>query len=298
LLLFGLFGGMQGVIFNTLMAKVIPVSKRGRLTGLRNFLAGISAAVVAYLGGEWLLGQNPDAAGYGYTFLIAFVLTSIGLGSLLFMREPEPPLVRPRQSLWATVGELPGLMGADPAFARYVLARALATCGRMAMPFYIVYASTQMDITGQKLAVLTIGFTLAGTISNLLWGAIADRSGFRRVFLLSIALWLLATTALAITSALWMLLLVFVGVGAAAQGFQHSSMNLTLEFGRREDVPQRIAVANTTSELAGAIAPVAGGLLAASFGYGTMFTVAMALLLCGGLLVVLYVPEPRFAAAH
>ena len=94
-----------------------------------------------------------------------------------------------------------------------------------------------------------------------------------------------------------MLLLVFVGVGAAAQGFQHSSMNLTLEFGRREDLPQRIAVANSTSELAGAIAPVAGGLLAASFGYGTMFSVAMALLLCGGLLVVLYVPEPRYATA-
>ena len=46
---FGLFQGMQGVIFNFLMAKVIPVSKRGRLTGMRNFLAGIISAMVAWL---------------------------------------------------------------------------------------------------------------------------------------------------------------------------------------------------------------------------------------------------------
>ena len=51
LTLLGLFQGMQGVIFNFLMSKVIPVKKRGRLTGLRNFLAGITSAAVAWLGG-------------------------------------------------------------------------------------------------------------------------------------------------------------------------------------------------------------------------------------------------------
>ena len=49
LMLFGLLEGMQGVIFNYLMSKVIPVKKRGRLTGFRNFLAGTTAAVVAYI---------------------------------------------------------------------------------------------------------------------------------------------------------------------------------------------------------------------------------------------------------
>jgi MFS family permease len=47
LTLLGLFQGMQGVVFNFLMSKVIPVKKRGRLTGLRNFLAGITSAAVA-----------------------------------------------------------------------------------------------------------------------------------------------------------------------------------------------------------------------------------------------------------
>ena len=67
---FGLFQGMQGVIFNFLMAKVIPVSKRGRLTGMRNFLAGIISALVAWLSGQYLIGDTPTAAGYSYTFLL------------------------------------------------------------------------------------------------------------------------------------------------------------------------------------------------------------------------------------
>ena len=79
LTLLGAFQGMQGVIFNFLMSKVIPVSKRGRLTGLRNFLAGITSAIVAWLGGTYLIGENPTAAGYSWTFLVAFVLTTIGL---------------------------------------------------------------------------------------------------------------------------------------------------------------------------------------------------------------------------
>ena len=64
LMLLGLLQGMQGVIFNVLMSKVIPVSKRGQLTGLRNLLAGITSAVVAWLGGTYLIGDDPTAAGY------------------------------------------------------------------------------------------------------------------------------------------------------------------------------------------------------------------------------------------
>ncbi|MEM6707702.1 MAG: MFS transporter [Pseudomonadota bacterium] len=296
LFFFGMFAGMQGVIFNFLMSKVIPVSKRGRLTGLRNFLAGVTAAGVALLGGNLLLGSEPTAAGYGGIFLVAFVLTSIGLLSLLWMREPEPPIVRDRQSLTETFRSLPALLRDDPAFSRYSLARALATSGRMAMPFYIVYADAQGSLSGGEIGLLTIGFTLAGTFSNLFWGALADRSGFRRVFLLSIGLWIGATLMLGFVTGIAGMLLVFIGVGAATQGFQHSGLNLTLEFGRREDLPQRIAIANSTSEFSGALAPLAGGLLATAFGYGTMFTVAMALLLVGGLLVLLFVPEPRNAA--
>jgi MFS family permease len=294
LTLFGLFQGMQGVIFNYLMAKVIPVSKRGRLTGLRNFLAGITSALVAVVAGAVLLGDDPGVRGYSLTFLLAFVLTTCGLLSLAFMKEPAPPSVRPRAGLWERLSDIPALLRADPAFTRYFLARSLATMGRMAMPFYILYAGASMELTGSNLAILTVAFTLAGTVSNLLWGSLADRRGFRLVFLISVGVWVFSTLLLLVSAGLLMTAVVFVGIGAAVQGFQHASMNLTLEFGHRDDLPVRIAIANSASELAGTLGPLLGGAIAASFGYPMLFVTSVAFLLAGGLMVAWLVPEPRY----
>ena len=293
LLFFGLFQGMQGVIFNFLMSKVIPVSKRGRLTGLRNFLAGVTSAGVAWLGGHYFLGDDPTAVGYSWVFLLAFVLTSVGLALLLFIREPEPPTVQRKQNLLARLHDLPQLLRDDPAFTRYFLARSLATMGRMAMPFYILYAGQSLGLTGQLLGMVTFAFTLAGTVSNLVWGSIADRTGFRLVFLLSIAMWVIATLLLIFSSGVVLTVVVFIGIGAAVQGFQNSSQNLTLEFGSRDDLPVRIAIANTASEIAGTIGPLLGGLLAAYFGYLSVFMCSICFLVIGGAVVRFYVPEPR-----
>ena len=293
LTMLGLFQGMQGVIFNFLMSKVIPVKKRGRLTGLRNFLAGITSAAVAWLGGHYLLGDVPTAQGYSMTFLLAFVLTSIGLLILLWVREPEPPTVKVKQGLWQRLGEVPALLRNDTAFTRYFLARSLATMGRMAMPFYILFAGQTIGLTGQTLGVITFAFTIAGTVSNLAWGAMADRRGFRGTFLLSISLWVLSTLVLLIADSFWATVLVFIGIGVAVQGFQNSAMNLTLEFGDRDNLPMRIAIANTASEVAGTIGPLLGGLLAAAFGFEAVFAVSIAFLVVGGIVVRIYVPEPR-----
>jgi MFS family permease len=295
--LFGLFQGMQGVIFNYLMSKVIPVSKRGRLTGLRNFLAGITSAAVAAIAGAVFLGADPDAAGYSYTFVLAFVLTMCGLMILAFTREPVPPTLRTRSSLRQRLADIPALLRSDAAFTRYFLARSLATAGRMALPFYILHAGATMALTGTNLGILTVAFTVAGTVSNLVWGSLADRYGFRLVFLLSIALWVVATLLLVTSSGLIMTAVVFAGIGAAVQGFQNSSMNLTLEFGHRDDLPMRIAIANSASEFAGALGPLLGGVIAAAFGYPVLFLVSVAFLVAGGVLVVLMVPEPRHRAA-
>jgi MFS family permease len=293
ILAFGLFMGIQGVVFNFLMSKVIPVSKRGRLTGLRNFLAGLTSAAVAWLGGTFFIGETPTVEGYSYTFIMAFVLTSIGLAMLVVIREPEPPTVRAPTALGSRLKQIPGLLREDPAFARYVGARGLATMGRMAAPFYILFAGTSLGLTGQTLGILTAAFTLSGTFSNLAWGALADRHGFRLAFLGAIGIWVASTAALMVSSGLLLTVLVFIGIGAAFQGFQAASMNLTLEFGHRDELPMRIALANTASEFAGTLGPLLGGALATALGYDAVFYASMAFLIAGGGLVLRFVPEPR-----
>src|SRR5690606_20932657 len=241
--LFGFFLGMQGVVFNFLLSKVIPVEGRGRLLGLRNALAGVSAGGVALLGGRRVEAAAPGN-GYGATFLAAFALTSAGLAFLAFVREPETPRVRHPSGVRERLRDLPALLRADPAFTRYFVARALGNMGRMSVPFYVVYASTRTAIGGRQLRVPTLAAVAAQSVTNLLWGWLADRGGFRRVFLLAQATWIGSALLLLATTDPRVLVLVMVGLGAGLGGFLMASQNLVLEFGGRRDLPLRIAVAN------------------------------------------------------
>lgn len=294
LLLFGFSMGMQGVVFSFLMSKVIPVERRGFLMGLRNALGGLTASGVAYLGGKYLVEPNLLGNGYATTFLLAFVLTSLGLAMLLMVREPEPPRVREAKGVGDRLKELPALLRSDRGFTLYFLARALATMGRMAIPFYFVYADRALGgNTPENLAILTPCFLLAQSVINLPWGWMADRTGFRLVFLASIGLWAASAVLLMLSSGMLGFAVAFFGIGAAFGGFMMSAQNMVLEFGQREDLPLRIAVANSSSELIGAIGPLLGAAILLAFPHEVLFSTAIAFQVLGGLLVVLYVEEPR-----
>jgi MFS family permease len=293
LALFGFFLGIQGVVFNVLVSKVIPLRLRGRLMGLRNALAGLTAAIVAAFAGSVLIEGNFWGNGFASTFLLSFGLTSVGLLMLLFVREPDSPQVRERSELPQRLRELPALLRSDPGFTRYFLARALATMGRMAVPFYVLFAAERLTFSGRDIGLLTAAFVLTQSIGNLFWGALADRRGFRVVFLLSLGLWMLAVMALIGTGSLAPLLAVFAAIGAGLGGFQLSVQNLVLEFGSRRNLPMRIAVANSASELVAAFGAVLGGILSSLFSYVPVFVIALGFQFAALLLVAFLVDEPR-----
>jgi MFS family permease len=108
----GLFGGPQRVAFQLLMAKVIPIDRRGRLQAWRNVTGGAIAAALSYFAGRWFIEQEVWGNGYATTFLLAFALTSLGLTALrLLLREPIPPTLRTQSSTADRIREFPGCCG-------------------------------------------------------------------------------------------------------------------------------------------------------------------------------------------
>jgi len=294
--LFGFFMGMQGVIFNFLVSKVIPVDRRGILQGLRTSLSGVTAAVVGSYGGV-LVDRNALGNGYAATFLIAFVLTALGLAMLAFMREPETPSVRDPSPLRERLAELPHLLRSDRHFTRYFLARALGTLGRSAVPFYVLLAGQRVALTGRELGQLTAAFVLAQSVSNLGWGWLADRRGFRASFLAALAAWIGAGFLLLHAHSLAALTVGFVGLGAGLGGFMQSGQNLVLEFGSRANLPMRIAVANSASELMNVVGPLLGGLLAAAISYPAAIWAAIVFKALAFGITAFWVEEPRHRRA-
>lgn len=291
--LFGTFLGVQGVAFNFLVAKVIPVERRGVLMGLRNALSGLTAAVVAIYAGRVLVEHDVLGNGYAATFLLAFVLTSCGLVMIAFVREPDSPRVRAVSRVSDRLRDLPELLRSDREFTRYFLARALAVMGRMAVPFYWIYAQSRIELSGSRLGELTAAFVLAQSVGNLIWGAAADRRGFRVVFLAALGLWMLSALLLLRTTTYPGLMLVFAGLGAGLGGFQMSAQSLVLEFGSRHNLPLRIAVANSASELVAAFGAVAGGVLAMTVSLEAVFGVAVVSQAIALGIVVTSVRDPR-----
>ena len=291
--LFGLFNGVQSVIFQLLMAKVIPLRLRGRLTGFRNFAAGLTASGVAYIGGKYFVEAHALGNGYATTFLAAFALTSIGLTMLMLVREPDSPEVRPRTSFLLRLREIPDILREDRELSRFVIASGLAALGTLAVPFYVLYAGKAIGLSGTTLGALSTAFLLSQTGANLVWGSLADRIGNRIVFLASVGLWALSTMVLMGMHSLWPLVAAFAGLGAGQAGFQNSTQNMILEFGAREDLAMRIAILNTATSSMMAVGPLLGGLIADSSSFVAVFSISTLMLSAAFALVLFAVGEPR-----
>jgi MFS family permease len=305
LFLLGLFSGPQQVAFQLLLAKVIPISRRGVLQAVRNVTGGAIAAGLAWFAGHTIIQHNLFGNGYGTTFLLAFVLTSLGLTALrLLMREPEPPTTRAKSRLLDRVSEFPELFAQDRGFMFFMIAQTLATTARVAAPFYILFAGHSMALDGKNIGLVSLAFLGADTVTNLGWGLAGDRFGFRLTFIVSVITWIAATGLLMAAPAMGahhvgldvrtLILFAFFGLGAAQSGFLMSSQTMVLEFGARDDIAMRLALTSTAQGLMSFIGPLAGGVIAATLGFEVVFGASISFLFVALVILLTLVEEPRF----
>lgn len=310
LFLLGLFSGAQQVAFQLLLAKVIPITRRGRLQALRNVTGGAIAAGLAWAAGRYLIQRNVFHNGYGVTFALAFILTSAGLTALqVLMREPIPPTVRAKSRIGARIREFPALFRDDPGYMWFMIAQTLATAGRVAAPFYILFAGHSMKLDGRNLGLVSLAFLGADTVTNLGWGLTGDKLGFRFTFALALGVWIGGTILLMLAPGLHALggleigakgfiFIAFFLLGASQSGFLMSSQTMVLEFGSREDIPMRLALTATAQGAMNTIGPLLGGLVAATLGYQTLFGASVALLAISLVVLLTRVEEPRWRNAR
>ena len=293
LFLLGFFQGQQRVAFQMLLSKVIPIERRGRLQAYRNVAGAGIAALLSYFAGVWFIEQEVLGNGYATTFLLCFVLTSFGLYVLYrYVREPEPPTVRPKMPIRERFRELPDLLS-DRDYRWFLIAQIFAVAARVSMPFYILYAADVMDLSGAAIGLLTVAFLGADTIANLLWGHLGDRFGYRLTMILALLLWLGALGLLLGASGPVPIFIAFFGIGASMSGYMMSATTIVLEFGSREDLPMRLALSTSAETTMAAIGPLLGGVIATAFGYVPLFWLSGGLLIAALAVLTLLVREPR-----
>lgn len=289
----GFFSGAQRVAFQMLMAKVIPIRRRGRLQGIRNLAGGTIAAGLAWFAGHVLIEHRVLGNGYASTFFLAFVLTSIGLVALrLLLREPDAPATRTALPWRARIREFPVLLE-NQDFRYFLIAQAFATAGRVGLPFWTIYVGDRLGLDGALIGGLSLAFLGADTLSNLAWGQLGDRAGFRVVYLAALAATLGGIGLLVVGTGPVPLYAAFAMLGIGSSGWQMASATMVLEFGEHEDIPMRLGFATTVEGAVAAVGPLLAGVSVALFGYTPLLIATAAALALAALVMLYRVREPR-----
>jgi MFS family permease len=282
--------GIVAIPWQELMAKIIPVARRGRFFGTANFVGqslGILGSAVALA----LLGWLP----YPYNFAASFSVGAVGIGiSWLFcIQTKESPnvLAPPAEGQYA--GRLVDILKRDANFRAYLLCRWLWYLGSMAAGFMAVYAVQHFHLTDATAAIYTGILYAAGVAGYAFWGPLGDRLGNKRTMVASSALWPLALLAALLSNASWGFYLVFALIGFGNAGSVIADLNIAMEFGPEAERPTYIGLTRTTTGPALLIAPLLGGWIAQQWSYPVLFCVSLGLATVGLVLLAWGVKDPR-----
>jgi len=288
-------GGLASPAWRGMLAKVIPVTRRGRMFGLSSALGGLLGVGGATLSRQ-VLSRYPYPTSFGICFLLCFASHVISYICVMLNREPpreSPTAAQTTADYWR---RLPSILRENPNLARYLAARALTILGGMAATFYVIYGRKYFGISDEFAATLTIVALASQTVSTPLMGILADRRGNKLLVELGgffAALGVLV--ALLMPSALW-LYGVFMFVNLANAAFMISGMSMPMEFGPPEELPTITALISTVLAIPILLAPILGGWLADAADYRTLFVAALALLVAGLALMRWGVRDPRHEA--
>ncbi len=279
-----------------MIAKIIPVSNRGRFFGLSNLtgqLLGVGGSAVAVA----ILANVAYPYNYALSFGVGAVWLWISYGFITLTREPARPAATHTQRIDRAYGRrLMSILQRDVNFRTYLVSRWLSYFGGMATGFIAVYAVEQFHLPDSVAAVYT-GILYAASVAGYgLGGAAGDRWGHRRVMQAAGATWiaaLIVTLLVATTQATGLLYVVFALLGFSSAVGVTSDFNLAMEFGPEAERPTYVGLARTSTGPALLIAPLIGGLIAQSIGYPALFVTSLLFAVIGLFVLSVRVREPR-----
>ena len=299
-MLYGVFtfsGGIGGPAWQDMVAKVIPLKKRGRFWGWSNFLSGGTGIFAAFLSIH-LLKSFPFPRNFALCFLFAFIATSVSYVFLILIREPVYPVKHKESSFKEYFLQLPSLLRKDKNFLSFLISSIFLSCGAMATPFFAVHAMNKLTLPDSQIGVFTLLLLTGQTISSILWGYLGDKKGYKLIMELGILLTMLTIVLAVLSSSVYLFYGVFFIFGWAFSASFISSMGIVLEFSTPEMRPTYIALSNTVKAPFMSLSPLLGGILADRISFPFVFILTVFILLGGILYLVFLVQEPRHLPPH
>lgn len=288
--------GVIVVGWQDMIAKIIPVDRRGRFFGITNFI-GNGAGVVGALALPFVLNQYAFPLGYMIAFTVASVFILISWVFIALTREPAVSSSKPAVSQIEYMRSLPAILRSDRNFRMYLLSQIVFSLSGMATGFLVVYSVQTWKLADAEASGYTVALQIGLALANLFFGFLADRKGHKLSLEICMAVSVLSLIlALLAPSPLWFFAIFFLR-GAVNAGIFLSGISIVYEFTDAENRPTYIGLANTIPGIAGTVAPMIGGWLAGAISYQAMFMLAASIGILSLVMLRFTVREPRTMSA-
>lgn len=279
-----------------MFAKMVPVHKRGRLTGIRSSLGGIGAFLCG-ITLTWYLTRFEFPLNFSLAIISVFVLQGASIVVQLFLIEAEPSPTVERKPFFAYLQQLPQIFRDNIPFRNFILAMIVQIVATMPVGFFTVYALQRFSANETIVGAFTLAIVAVQVVSSLGIGALADKFGNRLALLIAATALFLANVWAMFAPSLDSFVLVFIFLGINLGAELLARYNIAIEYGPPEQRALYIGVMNTVVAPFYGVAMI-GGAISNALGYTALFLIGT-IASCVGIGMMLFiVREPRTFARH
>ncbi|HET89346.1 MAG TPA: MFS transporter [Chloroflexi bacterium] len=285
--LFAVTDGLASVAWFDILARAIPLRRRGRLVGMSQFISGLIGIGVGALVGL-TLEQRPFPDNYALLFTLAGLTLVPSVIALALIKEPPPqqndsPTTGSSRDWWLKI------LTNDSTFRRLILCRILVGMLGLASSFYVVHAANALHLPSSIIGGFVVAQTTTGIIASPVLGWISERWGPHHVARLTGAASLIGPLFALLAHLAgdgWLVRaypIVYVALGFVNNAVMPGFMNYMLEIAPEGMCPAYIGLGNTILGVL-TLVPMVGGWLLEATSYTTLFGVTSAFVLIGFLL--------------
>jgi MFS family permease len=253
-----------------MIGKIIPPDRWGVFFGFQSAASNLLGAIGAVIAGV-VLEANEPKSGFALCFLFAVGAFVISYLAMSFTREEETPPVASgveQKDFWK---DLRSILIRDANFRWFVVVRILAQLGTVGFAFYTVYVVRVYGVEEITAGILTGVLLMVETIANPIMGWLGDHWSHRGVMAIGmISAALSAGVAILAPSVGWFYL-AYTLAGISYVAVWTIAMAMTLEFGKGEEKPSYIGLANTLVAPTAFLIPLFAGWLADTVGFHATF---------------------------
>ncbi len=297
LLLITSAGGVLMPAWMDIVARTVPVSRRGRFFAVSSLLGG-AGGLLGSVFTAWVLVRMPAPDGYAVCFLMAGLCMGLSYAALSRVREPRAAAVEVAPPLGAYLRRVGRLLREDRNLGWFLLSRALIYVGMMASGFYTVYALRHYAAADWAVGVFTTALLAGQMIGNVVLGALADRAGHLVPLNIGAGALLLANVGALLAPSLELFIVVFVLQGVHLAAVNVSGLTVLLEFAPSPAArPTYVGLGTTLLTPVAFGAPLVAGFMADALGFPAVFVLAALGSLAGLGLLLGRVREPRHLPA-